>query len=131
MARAGREAVAVAILAKAPLPGFAKTRLAAALGADGAAALQARFIARATETACAAAIGAVTLWAAPDEDHPAFQTLAALFGVGLARQDRKSTRLNSSHGYISYAVFCLKKKNPRVCRQHCTAGDCSKQARSR
>src|SRR3989449_8332875 len=28
-----------------------------------------------------------------------------------ALQDRKSTRLNSSHGYISYAVFCLKKKN--------------------
>src|SRR2546429_4679993 len=27
-----------------------------------------------------------------------------------ARRDRKSTRLNSSHGYISYAVFCLKKK---------------------
>src|SRR2546429_839461 len=29
--------------------------------------------------------------------------------VGILR-DRKSTRLNSSHGYISYAVFCLKKK---------------------
>src|SRR2546422_5040013 len=29
---------------------------------------------------------------------------------GRARGDRKSTRLNSSHGYISYAVFCLKKK---------------------
>src|SRR3989449_6010289 len=29
---------------------------------------------------------------------------------GLAWLDRKSTRLNSSHGYISYAVFCLKKK---------------------
>src|SRR5256884_1894751 len=28
--------------------------------------------------------------------------------------DRKSTRLNSSHGYISYAVFCLKKKKYRV-----------------
>src|SRR5687768_17679444 len=28
-----------------------------------------------------------------------------------AALDRKSTRLNSSHGYISYAVFCLKKKN--------------------
>src|SRR2546422_4514668 len=27
-----------------------------------------------------------------------------------ANEDRKSTRLNSSHGYISYAVFCLKKK---------------------
>src|SRR2546429_7284939 len=31
-------------------------------------------------------------------------------GVTAKRQDRKSTRLNSSHGYISYAVFCLKKK---------------------
>src|SRR2546429_5217085 len=30
--------------------------------------------------------------------------------LGLAKTDRKSTRLNSSHGYISYAVFCLKKK---------------------
>src|SRR2546422_8380677 len=29
---------------------------------------------------------------------------------GLKNLDRKSTRLNSSHGYISYAVFCLKKK---------------------
>src|SRR2546422_7159724 len=31
----------------------------------------------------------------------------------LAETDRKSTRLNSSHGYISYAVFCLKKKKKR------------------
>src|SRR2546422_7923392 len=29
-------------------------------------------------------------------------------------RDRKSTRLNSSHGYISYAVFCLKKKKSRI-----------------
>src|SRR2546429_1551751 len=29
-------------------------------------------------------------------------------------EDRKSTRLNSSHGYISYAVFCLKKKKQRT-----------------
>src|SRR5205809_5503710 len=31
-----------------------------------------------------------------------------------AERDRKSTRLNSSHGYISYAVFCLKKKNKNL-----------------
>src|SRR2546422_8621457 len=31
-------------------------------------------------------------------------------GPGRPDEDRKSTRLNSSHGYISYAVFCLKKK---------------------
>src|SRR2546429_6874160 len=33
------------------------------------------------------------------------------FGDRRSFRDRKSTRLNSSHGYISYAVFCLKKKN--------------------
>src|SRR2546429_5136042 len=32
--------------------------------------------------------------------------------------DRKSTRLNSSHGYISYAVFCLKKKKKKQRRSH-------------
>src|SRR2546422_5798422 len=36
--------------------------------------------------------------------------------VAGGRLDRKSTRLNSSHGYISYAVFCLKKKKRK--RQH-------------
>src|SRR2546422_6125175 len=34
--------------------------------------------------------------------------------------DRKSTRLNSSHGYISYAVFCLKKKKTDPPTQHHT-----------
>src|SRR2546422_7958099 len=41
------------------------------------------------------------------------QRLGADLNGGVAherRQDRKSTRLNSSHGYISYAVFCFKKK---------------------
>src|SRR2546422_7185124 len=36
-----------------------------------------------------------------------------LFDVPTQKEDRKSTRLNSSHGYISYAVFCLKKKKYR------------------
>src|SRR5687768_18109225 len=35
---------------------------------------------------------------------------AARAFVQYSRPDRKSTRLNSSHGYISYAVFCLKKR---------------------
>src|SRR2546429_3307282 len=34
--------------------------------------------------------------------------------VEVTIKDRKSTRLNSSHGYISYAVFCLKKKIPDI-----------------
>src|SRR2546429_4696473 len=36
-----------------------------------------------------------------------------MLGIGM-NGDRKSTRLNSSHGYISYAVFCLKKKKEKV-----------------
>src|SRR3989449_2565337 len=43
-------------------------------------------------------------------DRAEAAALAALGMLGFDR-DRKSTRLNSSHGYISYAVFCLKKKN--------------------
>src|SRR2546422_4428248 len=44
-------------------------------------------------------------------DDPAYPRL----GLGIIKNvvDRKSTRLNSSHGYISYAVFCLKKK--KIC----------------
>src|SRR2546422_1746057 len=46
--------------------------------------------------------------------------LRSRFEPGLSKlelaRDRKSTRLNSSHGYISYAVFCLKKKKKR-CKQ--------------
>src|SRR2546422_2859755 len=40
-----------------------------------------------------------------------FHSLAPFAPAHRDRGDRKSTRLNSSHGYISYAVFCLKKKN--------------------
>src|SRR2546422_7243729 len=45
--------------------------------------------------------------------------------VGKEVRDRKSTRLNSSHGYISYAVFCLKKKKKNMDKQ--TSTDKSKQ----
>lgn len=65
-------AVGIAILAKAPLPGYAKTRLVPLLGPAGAAALQDWLTARAVTTALAAATGPVTLWAAPDTTHPAF-----------------------------------------------------------
>src|SRR2546429_2723895 len=56
----------------------------------------------------------------PNDDVPAadstqvlvwYSATAIYFGIrAFELQDRKSTRLNSSHGYISYAVFCLKKK---------------------
>src|SRR5207245_3485306 len=54
-----------------------------------------------------------------ERSKPAFQTRNSTFpssestfqgSPGVIQKDRKSTRLNSSHGSISYAVFCLKKK---------------------
>src|SRR2546429_2838875 len=43
-------------------------------------------------------------------------------------RDRKSTRLNSSHGYISYAVFCLKKKKTPSSASICSPVSASKVA---
>src|SRR2546422_10007265 len=66
-----------------------------------------------------------TLFRSPGDHHQAGRVATGISfgrsrlrgGTG-ARQshhegDRKSTRLNSSHGYISYAVFCLKKKKKK------------------
>src|SRR5438552_11621658 len=53
--------------------------------------------------ALGAATGAVYRW---DEEHALLRPLG---------EDRKSTRLNSSHQIISYAVFCLKKKTQVAC----------------
>ena len=81
-----RTETAIAILAKAPIPGLAKTRLIPELGAHGAAVLQEQFTERAVETAIAAGIGPVLLWATPDEVHSAFGELARRFPIALARQ---------------------------------------------
>ena len=80
------EPVSIAVLAKAPVAGLAKTRLIPALGAARAARLQARLIERAVDAACASGTGPVTVWATPDETHPAFQTLRTSRNVTLARQ---------------------------------------------
>lgn len=71
----GLDRVQVAVLAKAPIPGLAKTRLIPALGARGAAQLQRRLTRQAIRTALAAGLGPVTLWCAPDARHRLFRTL--------------------------------------------------------
>ena len=69
--------VSIAILAKAPIPGLAKTRLIPAIGAHAAAVLQERLTERAVATALAANVGPVTLWCVPDSTHTAFLKLVA------------------------------------------------------
>jgi len=62
----------IIVFAKAPVAGYAKTRLVPALGADGAANLARRLLETALAAALDAAIGPVELCCAPDERHPAF-----------------------------------------------------------
>jgi rSAM/selenodomain-associated transferase 1 len=76
----------IAVLAKAPIPGLAKSRLIPAIGAHAAAVLQERLTEQAVETALAGGVGPVTLWCAPDTTHASFRALAARFPITLARQ---------------------------------------------
>ena len=78
--------VAIAIMAKAPVLGLTKTRLIPSVGAHAAAILQERLTERTVATARAAAVGAVTLWCAPDPSHPSFRDLATRHAVTLKRQ---------------------------------------------
>jgi rSAM/selenodomain-associated transferase 2/rSAM/selenodomain-associated transferase 1 len=78
--------VRIAILAKAPVPGYAKTRLIPALGPEGAAELQRRLIRHTVQTAREAALGPIVLWCAPDCSDPEFQALRAAYGVELQPQ---------------------------------------------
>lgn len=78
--------VAIAILAKAPIPGFAKTRLIPAIGAHAAAVLQERLTERAVTTALSADVGPVTLWCSPDSTHAVFLKLVARSRITLKPQ---------------------------------------------
>lgn len=71
----------VIVLARAPEPGRAKTRLIPLLGADGAAALQAMLIERTLVTALAAALGRVELWCAPSSQHPLLSAFTQRHGI--------------------------------------------------
>lgn len=80
------QGAAIAILAKAPVAGLAKTRLAPALGARGAARVQRHFTRLTVHAAQASALGAVRLWCAPDARHPAFRALARRTGIDVVAQ---------------------------------------------
>jgi rSAM/selenodomain-associated transferase 1 len=81
-----KQNVAVAIMARAPVPGLTKTRLIPSIGAHAAAVLQERLTERTVATALAAAIGPVTLWCAPDPGHASFRDLVVRLRVTLKQQ---------------------------------------------
>src|SRR6266478_9126590 len=75
-----------------------------------------RSIARSSENCSAHRLNNITLpdnfqiYHVPREGSSSAEPPALVSGRHVEREDRKSTRLNSSHSQISYAVFCLKKK---------------------
>jgi len=97
---------ALIVFAKAPVAGAAKTRLAPALGADGAAALAQRMLDHIVSVGCSAGFSRVEVCATPNADHPAFHHLASSHGVALdsqgdgdlgARMNRALTRALLAH----------------------------------
>ncbi|HEX9181487.1 MAG TPA: TIGR04282 family arsenosugar biosynthesis glycosyltransferase [Burkholderiales bacterium] len=78
--------ITVVVFARAPEPGHTKTRLIPALGAEGAALLQAQLTWRALETAVASGVGPVELWCAPHASYPFFEECARSFPLRLRGQ---------------------------------------------
>jgi rSAM/selenodomain-associated transferase 1 len=76
-----RPSAAVAVMAKAPQPGLAKTRLIPLLGAAGAARAQRQMTLRTLATVRRASTGPLTLWCAPDAGHRFFRALHRRHGV--------------------------------------------------
>lgn len=81
-----RPACPIIVMAKAPVAGYAKTRLIPALGSDGAATLAERLLEHAADQAMHAALGPVEICCAPHTRHRAFERLARQEGVVLTEQ---------------------------------------------
>jgi glycosyltransferase A (GT-A) superfamily protein (DUF2064 family) len=81
-----KPACAIIVFAKAPVPGYAKTRLARVIGNEAASELALRMLHTSLAHAIDADIGPVELCGAPDATHPAFRRAAETFPLALASQ---------------------------------------------
>lgn len=96
--------LSIAVFAKAPIPGSAKTRLIPTIGAVGAARLQRELTRRALCVARQAGIGPVHLWCAPDIDHPWFRALRRRAGVACHRQHGADLGQRMLHAFEHHAA---------------------------
>lgn len=108
----------IAILAKAPIPGFAKTRLIPAIGAHAAAVLQERLTERTVATAVAARVGRVTLWCAQDASHGSFRDLAGRFAITLRRQPQGDLGSRMLAAFDGGAALVIGTDCPALTPQH-------------
>lgn len=93
-------ATAIAVFARAPVPGEAKTRLIPVLGRGGAAELQRRLTEKTLATACAVPRAQVTLWVAGDIKHPFIVEAAARHGTALTAQVGADLGARMHHAFM-------------------------------
>ncbi len=123
--------VRIAILAKAPLAGFAKTRLAPALGVRGAARLQRAFILRTVQVAQQAGLGgSVQLWCAPDAGQRFFRALQRTTGVDCRDQPAGDLgqRMQAATTAAPGPVLLVGTDCPALTVQHLRAAAAALQA---
>jgi rSAM/selenodomain-associated transferase 1 len=115
----------VAVFAKAPVPGYAKTRLIPKLGAVGAAALQAGFIQRTLATVCSTSAYETSLWCTPKCQHPFFLACAQTFTVQLIEQPNGDlgTRMDAAFARLASdatPLVLIGTDCPTLTTQHIT-----------
>jgi len=115
--------LAILVFAKAPVAGMAKTRLIPLLGAEQAAALQARLLRHALATASAASPSHLELWCAPDAAHPKLIAAAKAHGASLHAQygddlgARMANAFTSALQRAAYVV-CIGTDCPALTAKH-------------
>ena len=92
---------AIAVFAKAPIPGFAKTRLVERLGADGAARLQRQLTTRALQRACSLPETSVELWVDGSAGHPFVLQSAHEFDVTVRLQQGNDLGARMANAFAS------------------------------
>ncbi len=102
-------AAAIAILAKAPVAGLAKTRLIPLLGAAGAARAQRRFTLNTLRAASQAALGPVTLWCAPNATHRFFRALRRVTGTECINQPQGDIGARMLHAFQQHFADPAKR----------------------
>jgi rSAM/selenodomain-associated transferase 1 len=110
-------------MAKAPIPGLAKTRLIPSIGAHAAAVLQERLTERMVATALAANVGPVMLWCRPDPSHAAFRELVARTKITLRRQPEGDlgARMLAAMAAASRPVLVVGTDCPALAVEHLRA----------
>lgn len=112
--------VSISILAKAPIPGFAKAWLIPLVGAHAAAVLQERLTERAVATAFASGVGPVTLYCEPDATHDTFLKMVARNKITLRPQPQGDlgARMLAAFGGSAEPVLVIATDCPALTEAH-------------